>query len=60
MIFPHIIKWNAQLCSPMLKTKILGGFQKFVADSIGKIIAFCVIFRGVFNLRSMYKENGTQ
>jgi hypothetical protein len=44
----------------MLKTIIWGEFQAFVAILIPKVVPFCVIFGGVFNLRSKNKENRTQ
>ena len=60
MIFPCNIKWNAQLCSTNVENKSSGGFQPVVAVLIRKIVASCVIFSGVFNLRSKDKGNGTQ
>jgi len=44
----------------MLKTKIVGEFQPVLAVFIWKVVIFCVIYNGVFNLRSKYKENWTQ
>jgi len=44
----------------MLKTKILGEFKPVVAVSIWKVVIFCEIYNGVFNLRSKCKEYGNK
>jgi hypothetical protein len=60
MIFLHNIKSNAQLCSTNVENKYSGEIRPVLAVFTWKVVIFCVIYNGDFNLRSKYKENGTQ
>jgi len=60
IFFSTILSEMHNYVQQMFKNRNFGEFQPVLAVYIRKLVAYCVIFSGVFNLRSEYKENGIE